>query len=154
MDKKVSILLSALLAVAAVFSAAFMGARLGAGIGPKAAVDGADTEETAEPLEAGQGIAIPGYDEIKLKSRETDQTVYFHNPAQNHCFFVISLIIDDMEIYRSEMIPPGAKIESISLSAPLYAGSYSGAVLSYSCYDLYTQQELNGAEMPVKLEVE
>lgn len=153
MDKKVFVLLSALLAIAAVFLDAFMGARLGAGIGPEAAADGADTEETTEPLEAGRGIAIPGYDEIRLKANETEQTVYFHNPDQNNCFFVISLMIDGIEIYKSEMIAPGAKIESISLSAPLYAGSYSGAVLSYSCYDLYTQQELNGAEMPVKLEV-
>ena len=150
MSKKTLVLLYSVLAIAAVFSAAFLGARLGAGIGPEAA---ADTTEAAEPLEAGQGIAIPGYDEIRLNANETEQTVYFHNPAQNRCFFVISLIIDGVEIYRSEMISPGAKIENISLSAPLYAGNYSGAVLSYSCYDLYTQQELNGAEMPVKLEV-
>ena len=141
----------ALFAAAAVFGLSFAGARMGVGVTSRETT--ADATETVEPAEADLGIAIPGYDEIRLKANETEQAVYFYNPAQNRCFFVISLKIDDMEIYRSEMIPPNAKIESISLSRPLYSGNYSGAVICYSCYDLYTQQELNGAEIPVKLEV-
>lgn len=153
MRKKALVSVSALLAVAAVFLAAFMGARLGAEKSPETAAVTAAAEE-AEPKDASQSIIIPGYDEIRLKAHEKEQAVYFYNPAENPCFFVISLKIDDTEIYRSEMLAPDTKIESISISEPLYRGSYGGAVISYACYDLYTQQELNGAEIAVKLEVE
>lgn len=130
MPKKNAVTL-ALFAAAAVFGLSFAGARMGT-VSRETTANVTETE-TAEPMEADLGIAIPGYDEIRLKANETEQAVYFYNPAQNRCFFVISLKIDDMEICRSEMIPPNAKIESISLSRPLYSGNYSGAVIFMIC---------------------
>lgn len=136
-----------LLVIAAAFAASYFGARLGAPNSTEAA------DET-QPLEANQSIILAGYDVIRLDAQETDQKVYFYNPDKNNCFIVISLIVDGVELYASDMIAPNTKIDSITLSQPLTAGIYDDAVIRYSCYDLYTQRELNGTDIAVKLEVD
>jgi hypothetical protein len=141
-------MLLALLAVAAVFSIAFVGARISIAGNQETA----ETSEAAGPLEASQSIAIPGYDVISLSAGQTQQSVHLYNPDANKCFFTVSLSVDGAEVYTSPMLAPNAQIESIDLNEPLLAGNYEG-VLVYSCYDLYTQRELNGAKMAVKLEV-
>lgn len=149
MKKQVLTAVSVLLALAAVFGASYMGASMGAGRSPQAAA-----ETAQEPQDAGESIAIPAFEKIRLRANQTAQEVTFYNPAENRCFFIISLLVDGNQIYRSEMMPPDTEVNAIDLSEPLYSGEYRGAVLQYSCYDLYTQRELNGAEMNVLLEVE
>lgn len=65
-----------------------------------------------------------------------------------------SLLLDGETLYSSDRIAPNTKIENITIAKPLSRGSYTGAILQYSCYDLYSQQELSGAEVAVNLEVE
>ena len=137
-----------LLVIAAAFATSYFGARLGAPNSTEAAAD-----ET-QPLEANQSIILAGYDVIRLDAQETDQKVCFYNPDKNNCFIVISLIVDGVELYTSDMIAPNMRIDSITLSKPLTAGIYDDAVIRYSCYDLYTQRELNGTDIAVKLEVD
>lgn len=140
----------ALLAVVVVFGVSFIGARIGiASRGPAQAESLA-----AEPLNACQNIALAGYEEIKLMANQTGQEVYFCNPEQNTCFITVSLLLDGEELYSSGMLAPNTKVKRIDLARPLPSGSYSGAELLYNCYDLYTQRELNGASVAVKLEVE
>lgn len=148
MKNRAIIILSAVLIIAAAFCASFFGAHLGAA--PTTEPAGA---EEAEPLNAAESIALAGYDTLRLSARQAEQSVYFYNPGRNKCFIVISLLCDGEELYTSPMIAPNTKIEHISLSEPLQAGVYDG-VIKYSCFDLYTQKELNGAQAAVKLEVE
>ena len=138
-----------LLVIAAAFAASYFGARLGI---PNSSTEAAADE--TQPLEATQSIILAGYDVIRLDAQETDQKVYFYNSDKNNCFIVISLIVDGVELYASDMIAPNTKIDSITLSQPLAAGVYDDAVIRYYCYDLYTQRELNGTDLAVKLEVD
>ncbi len=135
------------LVIAAVFAASIIGAKLGAAGEAEPAAD--DTV-----LDAVANTSIPGYDVLKLAADQIEQQVYFYNPAQNQCFFVISIECEGRQLYQSAMLSPNTKVENISLSVPLPAGFYAGAVLRYSCFDLYTQREMNGAEMTIRLEVE
>lgn len=146
--KKIIKPLLVLLVIAAAFCASFFGARLGT-----APNTGTAETEKAEPLNAADSIALAGYDTLKLSAQQTEQSVYFYNPDRNKCFIVISVMCDGKELYTSPMIAPNTKIENISISEPLSVGIYDG-IIKYSCFDLYTQRELNGAEAAVKLEVE
>lgn len=148
MKSKISKALPFILALAAVFAVSYIGARIGTGAKSETTTEA----EQAEPLEASQSIAIPGYDVIRLAAGQTQQSAYFYNPDSNTCFFIVSLCVDGAELYVSPMLAPNTQIENICLAEPLSAGFYD-AVLMYSCYDLYTQKELNGAEIAVKLEV-
>lgn len=148
--KKASILALVLFVAVAVFGLSFMGARMGTASKETTA----EKAEEEQPLNACQSISLPGYDVIKLRAGRTEQSVYFYNPAGNRCFITFSVILDGKELYTSGMLAPNTKIESIALSTPLPTGNYDNALLRYSCYDLYTQRELNGAEIAVKLEVE
>lgn len=148
--RKAAALALSLLAVVVVFGVSFVGARMGA-----ASREATQPESLeAEPLNACQNIALAGYEEIRLRANQTEQEVYFCNSEQNACFITVSLLLDGETLYSSGMLAPNTKIERIDLARPLSPGSYGGAELLYSCYDLYTQRELNGASVAVKLEVE
>ena len=136
----------AVLSAAAIFGASFAGVRVGMGAR-------SGTEKAAEPKSESRYIEMPGYDVLRLSAQQKEQQVYFYNPAENECFIEISLSLDGKELYASELIPPNTKIEQIDIAEPLEPGSYDGSI-RYSCYDLYTQRELNGAEIAVELEVE
>ena len=143
--KGINILL-VLLAAVAVLALSFVGARMGM-------ASRAEAESAAEIPDAYSGIILAGYDRIKLRAEQKEQSVYFYNPQENECFLVFSLLLDGEELCSSGFLAPNTKVETVRLSKTLPAGEYADAVLRYSCYDLYTQRELNGAEIAVKLEV-
>lgn len=144
--KKFTNILLALFAVAVIFGVSFIGARIGA-------ASRTEAEREAEIPEAGSSIVLAGYDKIRLRAGQKEQSVYFYNSEENECFLVFSIFLEGEELCSSGFLAPNTKIEKVSLSKSLPAGEYSDAVLRYSCYDLYTQRELNGAEIAVKLEV-
>lgn len=144
--KKITSTALLLLAAVAVFALSFIGARVG--------LTSSRAAESDDLSPAVPSIALPGYDEISLKAGQTEQEVYFYNPKGNRCFMEFSLLLDGETLYSSDRIAPNTKIENITIAKPLSRGSYTGAILQYSCYDLYSQQELSGAEVAVNLEVE
>lgn len=144
--KKITSIALLLLAAVVVFALSFIGARVG--------LTSSRAAESDDLSPAAPSIALPGYDEISLKADQTEQEVYFYNPKSNRCFMEFSLLLDGETLYSSDRIAPNTKIEYITIAKPLSRGSYTGAILQYSCYDLYSQQELNGAEVAVNLEVE
>lgn len=147
MTKKKGInILLVLLTAAAVFALSFIGARMGMAGRVKA-------DSVAEIPDAYSGIILAGYDRITLRAGQQEQSVYFYNPEENECFLVFSLLLDGEELCNSGFLPPNTKVETVRLSKMLPTGEYTNAVLRYSCYDLYTQRELNSAEIAVKLEV-
>ena len=89
---------------------------------------------------------------IYLKANQTKQTVDFFNPAENQCYFIISLYLSDGTlIYKSDYIEPGEKITDIELLQTLKKGVYKNCTLNYDCFTLTNKSRLNGST--VKLEI-
>ncbi len=93
-------------------------------------------------------IAIPGYDSLILKSGQTKQQVNFHNPQSNDCLFLMSLIIDGKEFWRSGYVEPGKGYYTIELTEPLTDGEYEG-YLYIRCF-FSDGTELNSAKVDFK----
>ena len=102
---------------------------------------------------SGENIAIPGYEKLDFAAGKTAQTVNLKNPAENACTFVLSLTLDDgTTLWTGEALSPGEAFTRITLSKTLDAGEYP-ATLHYDCYTVKDNQPLNGAEIPLTLEV-
>ena len=113
-------------------------------------------EEPAEPVppEIPKTIAIPGYAQLVMNAGDIMQHVELHNPVENPCYFVISIILPDgTEIFRSGLIEPGQKTDAIRLSKALKAGTYKNAILRYTCYSTKDKAPMNGADTKFTLEV-
>ena len=97
-------------------------------------------------------IAIPGYEVLELKANSTKQALCLPNPAQNVCYFQISLCLEDGTLlWMSELIGPGSTSKPISLIKPLDKGIYPNAILRYSCFKMDGVTPLNGAETKLTL---
>lgn len=97
-------------------------------------------------------IAIPGYEILELKANSATQVLSLQNPAQNVCYFQISLYLEDgTMLWQSELIAPGDVSEPIVLTKPLEQGTYRNAILKYSCFKLDGVTPLNGAETKLTL---
>lgn len=111
------------------------------------------------PQAATQGategyISIPGFERITMTAGTTEQVTPLYNPVGNTCYFVVSLFLPDgTEIYRSGLLPPGKKLDSIELLRSLEVGLYEGAYIRYSCLSVSDMAPLNGADMDFTLEV-
>ena len=99
-------------------------------------------------------IAVPGYEGLELKADQLEQEISLKNPAQNDCYFIIELYLEDGTLlWQSERIDPGEVSAPIVLLQPLEAGTYPNAVLSYSCFRLDDHSQINGANTKLTLRV-
>ena len=118
--------------------------------------DGSIPIQNAEAVEKNENsISIPGYEGIALKADSLEQTVALKNPAQNICYFVITLYLEDgTMLWQSDYIKPGETSSPIVLNQPLEKGNYPNAVLQYSCFKMDSEKTpLNGAETKLTLRV-
>lgn len=151
--KRIGTVMLVVVVLATVCASAFIGARLG--VSAPNPLTRILFEADAADGSTARTISIPGFKELKLKADQTEQNVYFYNPAQNDCYFVVALIVDDVTYYTSERLAPGNELTSVTLTRAIPAGTYERAILRYSCYDMNdSTKELNGADVIVKLEVE
>ena len=106
------------------------------------------TPQTEEIVKNDHAISVPGYESVTFKAGEIRQNAVFYNPAQNNCYFRISLELSDGTLlWQSDLIPPGMQTEKIDLLFPLEAGTYSECVLVYDSYaDKDAAEALNGAK--------
>lgn len=112
------------------------------------------TDNIAETVEKNpNSIAIPGYEALTLKANSKKQEICFPNPSQNTCYFQISLFLEDGTLlWESGLIKPGEKSKPIVLENKLEQGTYSNAILRYSCYRMdEARTPLNGAETKLTL---
>ncbi|GAA2939010.1 hypothetical protein [Enterococcus raffinosus] len=99
-------------------------------------------------------IDIPGYEKLQLKADSLEQTVNFHNPENNTCYFKISLWQDpETKLWESKLLAPGKAIYELTLDKTIAAGSYEEAMVKYECFSLENHEPLNGSEIKVTLEV-
>lgn len=96
-------------------------------------------------------IAIPGYELLEFDANSRTQTLCLSNPTQNVCFFQISLYLEEMLLWKSDLIEPGKTSEPILLTQVLKKGTYTNAVLKYECYQMDGKTPLNGAETKITL---
>lgn len=118
---------------------------------------GTTSEPPAPAEEDGPAqIAIPGYEGLTLQAGAKKQSLRLPNPAENHCYFQISLYLaDDTLLWQSDLIKPGKTSAPITLSRPLDPGAYPGATLRYACFRLDREKTpLNGAETKLTLWVQ
>lgn len=103
-------------------------------------------------------IAIPGYDKITFRAGARTQYVALENPAENDCYFIISILLPDgTELYKSGLIAPGTTIDCLRLTTAPVAGTYENTILRYSCWNVDADgklSEINGANTLCTLEVE
>ena len=122
---------------------------------PQTTIPNTEDATTAAVEKNEDSIAVPGYEGLTLKADSKQQDLCLPNPAQNTCYFQISLFLDDGTLlWRSELIEPGKTSKPINLEKELEKGTYPKAVLHYSCFEMNEDlTPLNGAEIKVTLRV-
>lgn len=97
-------------------------------------------------------IKIPGMTGIVMQAGQLEQTVDFHNPKENACYFVLSLYLsDDTLIYQSDYLAPGERITEIVLNQTLQRGVYGKCRLVYQCFTLDNKYALNTGEVVLEI---
>lgn len=110
--------------------------------------------KTLDFIPAGEEgrITIPGYAGIYFKAGTNQQTVDFHNPATNDCYFKISLYLsNDYLLYQSDLIKPGEQLKEITINQKLEKGIYKNCLLVYQCYSLDGETPLNGSTQNIEI---
>ena len=144
--------------VFAAFLAAALSACILSGCGGTAENSSAEQPATTTTA-AGQSavqdsgnINIPGFESLEFKAGETKQTSKLHNPAENSCYFRMTLTIDGEAIWQSDDIAPGEQVGEMELTRALDAGEYA-AKLKYECFTMQDKTPLNGAEIDLAINV-
>lgn len=117
--------------------------------------NGEEIQQSGPVEKKPDSIAIPGYERISLKADCKEQEIGFPNPAQNTCYFQISLILEDgTTLWQSELVKPGEISKSITLNEPLAAGVYPNSLLKFDCYTMDgSMRSLNGAATKMTIHV-
>lgn len=106
--------------------------------------------------EAGKGsdetISIPCFESLAFQANQTTQKVNLYNPENNKCYFVITMIVGEDTVFKSEMIAPNTGFYEIELSKELAAGEYSGMVI-YECFSIADLSPMNGGSFHFDLVV-
>ena len=122
---------------------------------PKATItpDGSTMQDANSVEKNDNTISIPGYEGINLVADTKQQSVGLPNPAQNTCYFQITLLLEDgTELWQSKLIEPGKVSDPIKLVNALPKGTYPNAILQYDCYTTDgSMTALNGAETKLTL---
>ncbi len=96
-------------------------------------------------------IAVPGFARMRIGADTQNVDVNLYNPAENPCYFKISLLLDDGTVlYESGLIEPGKGLYEITLSRALAPGAYD-AVVKYETFSLADMSVMNGVELNIKL---
>lgn len=113
------------------------------------------TAESTEVEKLTDSIAIPGFSQLTLTAGKCEQAVALSNPAENFCYFKISLILEDgTVIWVSDLVGPGEQSEPITLLQALEAGTYENVTVHYSCFQMDDDlTELNSGEIKITLNV-
>lgn len=111
---------------------------------------------------ASQGIAIPGWENIRIPANTKEVSIDFNNPEQNVGLYYLTFELrllnsnnDDYEIlYKSDFIEPGQHVQKITLARELSEGEYE-AVIHVQPYKMdEAKTPANNADMEVNLIVE
>lgn len=118
--------------------------------------EGNSPVESTEVEKLEDSIAIPGFSQLTFQADKCEQVVALSNPAENFCYFKISLILEDgTVIWVSDLVEPGNQSEPITLLQPLKAGTYENVTVHYDCFQMDDDlTELNNGEIKITLNVQ
>lgn len=125
---------------------------------PQANLDNQAVEwDGKQPLDnasngSGGYIEIPCFESLVFKPDQTTQKVNLYNPEKNTCYMVISLVVEDETLWKSELVEPAKGFYEIELEHPLAAGNYNGMII-YDCYSAKDLSALNGSSFQFNLQV-
>lgn len=97
------------------------------------AVSWEGNQDLDTPNQHNGQIEIPGFQSLVFTANQTEQKVNFYNPESNSCLFLLTLYVDDIELWHSGYISPGNGYYDIKLSDTLAIGNYDGSLL-IQCY--------------------
>ena len=158
-QRLLTLLAVCILAAGAVLTAAFwpdIAAGLPTADTPVVSTDPNAQDYVGEKAQTNKGnpdaanTQIPGYKTVEMDAATGELSIAPHNPEGNPCYFVITLLAEGRELYKSGMIAPGQALYSVKADPIPEAGTYT-ATIQYECYHLTTQTPLNGAEINVEL---
>lgn len=112
--------------------------------------------ESTEVEKLTDSISIPGFSQLTFEADKCKQTVVLTNPAENFCYFKISLVLEDGTVlWVSDLVEPGDQSDPITLLQPLEAGIYENVTVHYDCFQMDDNQtSLNSGEIKIKLNVQ
>lgn len=87
------------------------------------------TEEKMTPPDGGSGLSLEYAKDVSIDLNTGNATLYFKNAGKSLQNAVVTLIIQDTVILRSDLLPPGSTLATAPLAAediPLQAGVYTG----------------------------
>lgn len=100
-----------------------------------------------------ENINIPCFEKLVFVQNETSQQVNIYNPETNPCYMVASLIVEDEELWKSEMIEPDKGFYTIELNHALEAGNYNAYML-YHFFAIEDLTKYNSAKISFDLVVQ
>lgn len=110
-----------------------------------------DVDIEEDELPETDEILIPGYDSMTMTANTKEQAVSMGNPADNNCYFIIILKLEDgTRLYESEYLKPGEGLKEITMEQELEPGEYQ-AIIEYKCYSLEDKSSLNGGNAQFNL---
>lgn len=110
-------------------------------------------QPAAQSAQADSGnINIPGFEALDFKADKDSQSVPFHNPKDNTCYFRLTLTLDGETLWQSDYIAPGETVGDIKLTRTLDSGEYN-AKLKYECFTLQDKSPLNGMDLDLAINV-
>lgn len=149
--KKLIIIIVAVAALAAACIAVFVLKEMKDSKNSSANVVAWDVDIEEDELPETDEILIPGYDSMTMAANTKEQAVSMGNPADNNCYFVIILKLEDgTKLYESEYLKPGEGLNEITMEQELEPGEYQ-AIIEYKCYSLEDKSSLNGGSAQFNL---
>lgn len=103
--------------------------------------------------QSGNIVSILCYDTLTFMANQKMQKVNLYNPKSNKCSFIVTLIVDQDTLFKSEMIAPNSGIYEIELSKELTAGQYSGCFI-YEYFSTTDLSPMNGGSFHFDLTVQ
>lgn len=97
-------------------------------------------------------IEIPGFKTLVFAKNERNQKVNFYNPESNDCLFLMTLYVDNEELWKSGYVQPNKGYYDIELNKTLKEGNYE-AYLLIECYK-EDGKKLNSAKVQFELLVQ
>ena len=104
-----------------------------------------EPDGTLETQVGGTGVNITYTTKATAYLSEDKVELYCANPSKSLQDMVITLVVDDVIICRSQRVTPGNQIKSLALDEDakksLEAGTYSTAQFLIGCYDPETSEK-------------
>lgn len=102
--------------------------------------------------DSSKSIVINGFTDWSLPAGKTENLpILLENPKDNPCYFTFLIVLSDGTIlYESKQIPPGCRINSITINQPMSEGKYTAELVIHT-NDTETGTPMNSAKSKITI---